>query len=252
MFPIYDHNPVKTRPTITRVLILANVIAYLMTLWLESHGVTWVSAGYGFVPARFFADPSGETIKIFSSMFLHADFMHLLWNMIFLHIFGDNVEDALGKTRYLSFYLLGGIAGALAQHVIAPQSTIPMVGASGAIAGVLGGYMVLYPRAPITLLNPIILLWLIMGPLLVLPAWAVVGWWFLGNVAGGVAALGGAATGTAFFAHLGGFIAGLLLVKPLVLETDAASSRWSGFREPPRVARPKIFPRNQGGPFWRN
>jgi membrane associated rhomboid family serine protease len=252
MFPLYDHNPVRSKPLVTRALIFANVVAFLMTWWLERHGVTWMSSAYGMVPSRLSADPEGEVGKIFSSMFLHADFMHLLWNMIFLHIFGDNVEDALGKARYLGFYLLAGAAGAIAQHMIAPLSTVPMVGASGAIAGVLGGYLVLYPRAPVTLLNPVILLWLIMGPLLVLPAWAVVGWWFLGNVTGGLAALGGQATGTAFFAHLGGFIAGLLLIKPLVQELGPAPHKWSGLSEPPRVTRPKIFPKDESGPFWRS
>jgi membrane associated rhomboid family serine protease len=203
------------------------------------------------VPSRLSADPEGEGIKILTSMFLHADFMHLLWNMVFLHIFGGGVEDALGRRRYLAFYLVGGVAGALAQHIIDPLSTIPMVGASGAIAGVLGGYLVLFPRAPISLLNPLILLWIIMGPILVLPAWAVVGWWFLGNVSGGLATLGGEATGTAFFAHLGGFTAGLLLVKPLVERPERLAPNWSGLREPPRVSRPKIFQKGQDGPFWR-
>lgn len=251
MIPLFDHNPVKSRPVITRALIVINVAVFLFTWWLEANGVTWIGAAYGMVPARLNADPSGEAIKIATSMFLHADFMHLLWNMVFLHIFGDNVEDALGHSRYAAFYLIGGVAGAVAQHLIDPLSSIPMVGASGAIAGVLGGYLVLYPRAPVTLLNPIILLWIIMGPILVLPAWAVVGWWFLGNVTGGLAMLGGVATGTAFFAHLGGFIAGLLLVKPLVAHPEELAPKWSGLREPPRVARPKIFHKDQDRPFWR-
>lgn len=251
MIPLYDHNPVRRRPAVTRALIAVNVAAFLVTWWLEKNGVTWIGAGYGMVPARLSVDPPGEAIKIFTSMFLHADFMHLLWNMVFLHIFGDNVEDALGRFRYLAYYFLGGVAGAVAQHMIDPFGTIPMVGASGAIAGVLGGYLVLYPRAPVGLLNPVILLWLIMGPVLILPAWAVVGWWFLGNVAGGLATLGGHETGTAFFAHLGGFIAGLLLIKPLVTRTEAFDPTWTGLREPPRVARPKIFPKDDSGPFWR-
>ncbi len=250
MFPLYDHNPTRHKPVATRVLILANCVAFLLTWWMEAQGVTWTLAGYGVVPARLSADPKGEAIKILSSMFLHADFMHLLWNMLFLHIFGDNVEDALGKLPFLGFYLLSGVVGSLAHVWVAPLSHIPMVGASGAIAGVLGGYMVLYPRAPIALINPIFLLWFFIGPLFVLPAWAVVGWWFFGNVMGGLASLGGAETQTAFFAHLGGFINGLLLIK--VLSKDPREGgKWSGFREPPRVRRRRVFEKSGEGPFWR-
>jgi membrane associated rhomboid family serine protease len=247
LLPIRDINPTKIVPVVNYSLILANVVAFLWAKSLPS----WYEIGYALVPIRVLHDPPGEAFTIFTSMFLHADFMHLLWNMVFLHIFGDNVEDALGRFRYLAFYFVGGVAGAVAQHMIDPFSTIPMVGASGAIAGVLDGYLVLYPRAPVGLLNPVILLWIIMGPVLVLPAWAVVGWWFLGNVAGGLATLGGHDAGTAFFAHLGGFIAGLLLIKPLVTRTDAIDPTWTGLREPPRVARPKIFQKGDGGPFWR-
>src|SRR5690606_35747745 len=107
------------------------------------------------------------------------------------------------KSKYILFYLLAGIFGALGQQWVGPLSSVPMIGASGAIAGVLGAYLVLFPRAPVTMVNPIPLLWLIMGPFFVLPAWMTVGWWFLGNLMGGLASLGGAETSTAFFAHLG-------------------------------------------------
>ena len=150
-----------------------------------------------------------------SVFFVHSGWFHLIGNMYFLYVFGDNVEDALGKTKYLAFYVLGGAAGAFGQYWVGPDSVVPMIGASGAIPAVLGGYLVLYPRAPVTLINPVILLWLIMGPLIVLPAWAVVGWWFIGNLFGGLASLGGAESQTAFFAHLGGFVGGLLITRPL-------------------------------------
>lgn len=250
MFPLYDHNPTQRKPVVTRALILANCVAFLFTWWMESQGVTWTFAGYGVVPSRFSADPAGESVKVLSSMFLHADLMHLLWNMLFLHIFGDNVEDALGKVPYLAFYLLSGAVGSLAHIWVAPLSTVPMVGASGAIAGVLGGYMVLYPRAPVALFNPIPLLWFFMGPIFVLPAWAVVGWWFFGNVMGGLASLGGAETQTAFFAHLGGFIHGLVMIKFLA-RSPSDGGKWSGLREPPRIAKRRVFARSGDGPFWR-
>jgi membrane associated rhomboid family serine protease len=252
VFPISDHNPTHSRPHVTHLLIAANVIAFLFTWWLEAHGVTWIPAGYGMVPARVMADPSGEAVKIFTSMFLHADFMHLLWNMIFLYIFGDNVEDVLGRSKFVLFYFVAGCAGALGQLWVGPESSIPMVGASGAIAGVLGGYLVLFPRAPITLINPVPLLWLIMGPFFILPAWMAVGWWFLGNLMGGLASLGGAETSTAFFAHLGGFTAGLIMTRPMMTPQEHTKESWRGDQSPPRVPRGKIFRKDRDGPFWQN
>jgi len=251
MFPLYDQNPTREKPVVTRALIYVNIAVFLFTWWMESQGVSWIAAGYGMVPARIGADPSGEAIKLISSMFLHADFLHLAWNMLFLHIFGDNVEDALGRPRYLAFYLTAGICGALAQYISGPLSWIPMVGASGAIAGVLGGYLVLYPRAPITILNPIPLLWLIMGPLMILPAWAVVGWWFIGNLFGGIASLGGQETQTAYMAHLGGFVAGLVITRALVTDPKAKENQWAGLSQPPRKPERKIFPKDKDSPFWR-
>lgn len=252
MFPIFDQNPTNSSPVVTRFLIALNLSCFFMTWWLEAQGVSWINAGYGLVPARLTADPLGEWTKIITSMFLHADFMHLLWNMIFLHIFGDNVEDVLGKSKYILFYLLAGIFGALGQQWVGPLSSVPMIGASGAIAGVLGAYLVLFPRAPVTMVNPIPLLWLIMGPFFVLPAWMTVGWWFLGNLMGGLASLGGAETSTAFFAHLGGFAAGLVLTRPLLPEGKELSGIGEQLRSPPQVHRSKIFPKERSGPFWEN
>ena len=209
---------------------------------------------FGFIPLRAHESFAAELPHVLTSMFLHANLGHLAWNMLFLHIFGDNVEDLLGRRRYLAFYVLSGLAGAAAQYVLDPTSTIPMVGASGAIAGVLGGYLVLHPRAPVILLNPILPLWLLMGPFLALPAWMVVGYWFFGNLLGGVAALGGAQAEVAFFAHIGGFLAGLLLTRPLVLPDGDHSGHqnWTSFRPPPRQAPPrKIFWKRDNRPFWR-
>lgn len=247
MFPLYDRNPTRKKPVVTRALIVANVVVYLLTAWLESQGVNWVASGYGMVASRITADPSGEAIKMLSSQFLHGGFMHLAWNMLFLHIFGDNVEDALGRVPFLLFYLAAGIAGCAAQYASDPQSTIALVGASGAIAGVLGAYLVLYPRAPITVFN----VFIIPLPILVLPAWFVVGWWFITNLLGSLASLGGSETSIAYLAHLGGFALGILSVRSLVRADVETQNEWSGLKPPPRVATKRIFPRDQKGPFWR-
>jgi len=165
-------------------------------------------------------------------MFMHGSFSHIAGNMLFLWIFGDNVEDAIGHFRYVGFYLLCGLCAALAQVLTGPGSSAPMVGASGAIAGVLGAYLVLYPRAPITVINPIPFLWLFLGILIVLPAWVVIGAWFGLNLLGGVNSLGlGSSGGVAFFAHIGGFLAGVLAVRPLLGgRTPAVAGRFAGFR----------------------
>jgi membrane associated rhomboid family serine protease len=202
----------------------------------EQSGSTWLTAAYGLVPHRFLGDPVGEAFTVVMSMFMHASWAHVGGNMLFLYIFGDNVEDALGHFRYLAFYLLCGVAAAATQIFVDPSSTIPMVGASGAIAGVLGGYVVLFPRAPITVINPVFLLWFLFGPLLVFPAWLVIGEWFMMNFFMGTGSIGlGAQPGVAFFAHLGGFLGGLLIVKPMRLQLPAEDRRaWQGWRPPPR------------------
>ena len=175
-------------------------------------------------PTRISADPSGEAFTVFTSMFMHGGFGHLAGNLLFLWIFGDNVEDAIGHVRYVAFYLLCGVCAALAQVLTNIGSQAPMVGASGAIAGVLGAYLVLYPRAPITVFVGFFLI--------SLPAWVVVGFWFLLQLSGGWAALGlDTGSGVAFFAHIGGFLAGVLGVRPAMIGRQRlAATRFSGFR----------------------
>ncbi len=265
MIPLYDQNPARHRPVVTRWLIYVNVFAFLLEWWLGSRGVPWLAEAYGMVPARLSADPWGEWYKLLSSAFLHGGLAHLGWNMLFLHIFGDNVEDRLGRLRFLGFYVLSALGAGIAQYAIHPMSHVPMVGASGAIAGVLGAYLVLYPRAPIAVVNPILPLWLLLGPLFALPAWVVVGMWFLGNLGGGLSTLGGAGeAGVAFFAHLGGFITGLLAVRPLVASRGERSPSGASSARPRRptnesrrerandgeVERP-VFWKNDGRPFWK-
>jgi membrane associated rhomboid family serine protease len=224
MLPIGDQNPTRTTPYVTWGLIAANVVAFAAEFWIMANGgQSWVVPGYGLVPARLTNDPLGEGFTVLTSMFLHGSVGHLGGNMLFLYIFGDNVEDALGHVRYIFFYLLAGLSGALAQTLTDPSSHAPMVGASGAIAGVLGAYMLLYPRAPVTVLIPIF--WLI-----VLPAWLVIGVWFLLNVSGAMDSFGSTG-GVAFFAHVGGFVAGMLGIYPLLFgRRPPDHTRWTSWR----------------------
>lgn len=255
MIPLYDNNPTRGPAALTWVLIATNVAVYLAEFVLHLGGAAWVIPGFGLVPARISFDPAGELFTVLTSMFMHGDWGHLGWNMLFLYIFGDNVEDALGHVRYAAFYVLCALGAAVTQYFIDPTSHTPMVGASGAIAGVLGAYLVLYPRAPVAVLNPIPLLWIVMGPLFALPAWFVVGEWFVGNVVGGLGSLGKSGGGVAFFAHIGGFVVGLLAIKPMLRGRGARpSGRWTSFQAPPRPARrERVFWRDDQprGPFWK-
>lgn len=250
MIPLYDQNTPNRQPVVTRWLIYANVAVFLLQ-WMNPGSE--IALTHGFVPLRAHTSLWAELPQVATSMFVHASIAHLAWNMLFLHIFGDNVEDLLGRGRFLLFYALSGLAGALGQYIQAPLSPVPMVGASGAIAGVLGAYLILHPRAPVVLLNPILPLWLFMGPFLALPAWAVVSYWFFGNVLGGLTSLGDHEVGVAFFAHIGGFLAGLVLTRPLVQKNSLPEQqRWRGFRPPPRELTPRrIFWKSDDRPFWR-
>jgi membrane associated rhomboid family serine protease len=234
MIPLRDINPVRSTPVVNYLLILGNIAAYLYMHSLPP----WYEPGYALIPTRIFADPLGEAFTVFTSMFMHANLMHIAGNLWFLWIFGDNVEDAMGHGRYLAFYLLGGVIAAAVQMVMTMGSPLPMVGASGAIAAVTGAYMVLYPRAPILILNPIPLLWLFWGLSLVVPAWFVAGEFFVVNVLMGVQSLHvaeGTSGGVAVFAHIGGFIAGLLAVSPLSHGRERVRhSAWDGWRPPAR------------------
>lgn len=240
MIPIKDQNPTRTFPFVNYLLIAANVAAYVwQSLLIGRAGETAIVAGYGLVATRLFADPPGEAFTVLTSMFMHGGLAHLGGNMLFLYIFGDNVEDSLGHGRYIGFYLLSGVAAAAGQILTGINSPIAMVGASGAISGVLGAYIVLFPRAPILMFNfSIPILWFFYGFFMSFPAWLVIGMYFLMNLVSGVQSLGLAdAGGVAFFAHIGGFLAGLLLVHPLRARPQE-SFQWTGWRPPPRPHRP--------------
>ncbi|MBN2192781.1 MAG: rhomboid family intramembrane serine protease [Polyangiaceae bacterium] len=231
--PLADINPTFRRPAVTHGLIVANVTAWVWQLLAMSRwGELKVVYAYGLVPLRLLLDLEGGLSTLITSMFMHGSTAHLVGNMLFLHIFGDNVEEALGRRRFLAFYLGSGLVAGLAQVAVDPASTVPMVGASGAVAGVLGAYLVLHPRAPILVLNTFLLPW----PLLTFPAWLAIGMWFLLNLLGGFASLGmGHGAGVAHFAHLGGFAAGLVAIRLCMAGRSCRPvDPWAGWRPPPR------------------
>lgn len=169
------------------------------------------------MPFRFllrWTQDVGELLTPFSAMFLHAGWLHLIGNMLYLHIFGDNVEDFLGRWRFLLFYLAAGFASFLVQIALVPQSMVPNIGASGAVAGVLGAYVLLYPRARVIAVVPLLFFF----PMVELPAFLFIGVWFLLQFLSGAASIGDASAlsgGTAWWAHVGGFAAGFLLLRIL-------------------------------------
>jgi membrane associated rhomboid family serine protease len=177
-------------------------------------------------------DPGRQVSHLFTSMFMHGSWMHLLGNMWFLWLFGNNVEDSMGRLRFIAFYLLGGLAAAVGQILTNPDSAIPMVGASGAISGVMGGYLLLYPKVRVYALVWIVFLITSVA----VPAWVMLGYWFLIQFVSGLAAFGGDVGGVAFWAHVGGFVAGLVLVK-LFVRSDYITARQAHHWQPQRLLR---------------
>jgi membrane associated rhomboid family serine protease len=212
VLPLRDINPRRTTPVVNILLIIANV---WMFLWEVSLGpnIEPALAQVAFIPARFwYYGPSlAEVIRVFWSMFLHGGWLHLGGNMLYLWIFGDNVEDRLGHFKYLVFYLLCGVIATLTHAMFNPNSRMPSIGASGAIAGVLGAYLLMFPKARVVTLIPIIIFFTIRE----IPAVIVLGLWFVLQLFVGVSSLGipeaQNAGGVAYFAHIGGFAAGMIL-----------------------------------------
>jgi membrane associated rhomboid family serine protease len=226
MVPIRDTLPTRTFAGVNLTLIAANVVVFALEV-VGGPEVEAVLGSWALVPATLLAHPAASVPMLFGHMFLHGSIAHIAGNMLFLWIFGDNVEDAFGHVRYLLFYVTCGLGAAFAQIALTPHSTVPMVGASGAISGVLAAYMVLYPRSPIQVLNPIPLLWLFWGLFIWLPAWLVIIEFFVLNLWYAFTASGGSSV--AFAAHVGGFLAGLALL-PVMRARRVESSRWSGLR----------------------
>jgi membrane associated rhomboid family serine protease len=209
MFPLYDTIRSRKFPIINLTLIVVNILAFLYELQMGPAALKEFIFTWGLTPARFTADPSTAWIYIFSAMFLHGGWFHILSNMWVLFIFGDNVEARLGSFRYLLFYLLSGTAAGLMQVYILPASDVPMIGASGAIAGVLGAYLILFPSSRIASLVPILFIFTIIE----VPAFIFLLFWFVSQLYSGLFAVqGGGASGIAWWAHVGGFIFGIVMV----------------------------------------
>jgi membrane associated rhomboid family serine protease len=218
MLPIKDDQPRYSTPWINSFLIGLNLLIYLFQATLDPRSYVAFAQQFGMVPAHLAAFLAGSpkyplpavVLPFFTSMFLHGSWMHVIGNMWFLYIFGDNIEDYLGHLKYLVFYILAGLIAMATQVAMYPHSNIPTLGASGAIAGVLGGYFILYPRARV-------LTWFFVF-VIYIPAWIVLGEWFVMNFLSGAASLSTAGMGrdvggVAVWAHVGGFIAGVVMVK---------------------------------------
>ncbi len=231
MFPYRDENETQRAAIVTGTIILLNVAAWI---FIQGAGSTLALASsvcdFGLIPGELTlslppgtrfpmgenlacaTDPGRQVSHLVTSMFLHGSWMHLLGNMWFLWIFGNNIEDSMGRPRFIAFYVLCGLAAAVAQVLATPGSPIPMVGASGAISGVMGGYLILFPRVRVYAMVPL-------GFFLTsvaLPAWVMLGYWFLIQFVSGLLTASSETGGVAFWAHIGGFVAGVALIKPFV------------------------------------
>lgn len=240
MIPISDDNRDRMhQPIVTYLLITANLLAFLYTLTVGRNQQDFFIANWGVIPARILhpaafqqANPAFTSpvyLTLLTSMFLHGGWFHILGNMLFLWVFGDNVEDAMGPVRYLVFYLLVGLVGNFTHIFFNQQSLAPSIGASGAIAGVLGAYLVLKPRGRV---RNLIFLAIILIPV-VLPAWVVIGYWFILQAFNGLGSLanfrsGATGDSVAYWAHIGGFIAGVVLIKVFTIGRDRMTG--NGFR----------------------
>ena len=212
MFPIRDHNPSGRRPYVVYTLMILNTGVFLSYWHLmgDDYALARIFQTWALIPGEVYYGYNLHTL--ITSMFLHGGFMHLAGNMLFLWIFGDNLEDEMGHVGFLVFYLLAGLAAGLGQMAANPYSNVPMVGASGAIAGVMGGYLLMFPRARVDVLLIIIIFFKIFT----VPAWLMLGLWFALQLVGS-AGMDTASGGVAYWAHSGGFISGALLALPLWL-----------------------------------
>ncbi len=238
IFPIRDENPQIQVPYVTYALIALNVLAWLalQRLGVEP-GLSQSVCTFGLIPAdltgaefnpsRMMCEIDGQPdwYTLISAMFMHGSWMHLIGNMWFLWIFGNNVEDAMGPIRFAIFYLLSGLGAALAQILADAGSIIPMVGASGAIGGVMGAYIVLYPRVHVHMFVMVIF------RSFAVPAYLMLGYWVIVQVMGGYSSLGETGGGVAFWAHIGGFLAGMALIFVFKNETLLAKHQYRGWKQ---------------------
>jgi len=210
MFPVYDDNQASIKPIVSWVLIVINILVFLNEVTMPEASLNSFLTEWGTVPVHVTHDPNAQAyVTLFTSMFLHGGWSHLIGNMWFLHIFGDNVEDRMGHFKYLVFYIICGVAASLTQVYSDVNTNIPGIGASGAISGVLGAYLVLFPHARVrTYIGTYTSIWV--------PAIFFIVIWFLLQFFPAIASLqleGAKTGGIAFWAHVGGFVAGFVLVK---------------------------------------
>jgi membrane associated rhomboid family serine protease len=250
MFPYRDENQTQHPAIVTGIIIALNVLTWI---FVQGAGSTFALAKsvceLGLIPGELtlsvppgtsfpmgenlacVIDPGRQAVNVFTSMFLHGSWLHLLGNMWFLWIFGNNIEDSMGHMRFIAFYLICGLAAAMAQVLAAPDSPIPMVGASGAISGVMGAYLLLFPRVRVYALIFLGFFFTSVG----MPAWVMLGYWFLIQIFSGLVSFGGGAEGgVAFWAHAGGFIAGVVLIK-LFVRPDYLQAHQSHHWRPRRL-----------------
>jgi membrane associated rhomboid family serine protease len=228
MIPYRDENETQRPAYITIAIIVLNVVVWI---FIEGAGspvpLATAVCNQGLIAAELtetrppgtafpmdrgmvcLTDPGRQPLNVLTSMFLHGSWMHLIGNMWFFWLFGNNIEDSMGHLRFIVFYLLCGLAAALLQVFITPTSIIPMVGASGAISGIMGAYLILYPRVKVYAILPLFFFW----PTVALPAWAMLGYWMLAQFFGGLQSLTSQGGGVAFWAHVGGFVAGVVLIR---------------------------------------
>ncbi len=210
VIPLRDENPTKTFPFVTVCLIAINIFVFVFELSLGLGTQSWEKFIYShsMFPYRIVQGDLTAFLSIFTSMFLHGSWLHIIGNMLYLWIFGNNVEDYMGHFKFFFFYFLCGLGGAVGQILSNPTSTVPNLGASGAIAGILGAYLILYPGARILTAVPLFFFIQIIK----LPAIFVIGFWFIIQVLSGLSSLGIESGGVAWFAHIGGFASGVILI----------------------------------------
>ncbi|WP_347488157.1 rhomboid family intramembrane serine protease [Desulfoscipio sp. XC116] len=217
MIPLRDSVKSRTFPIVNITIIVLNLLVYLREVTIEPYRLNQAFYAFGLVPAEvlntvFTGAPLTPVLVSFvTSMFIHGGWLHVIGNMLFLWVFGDNIEDRLGHLKYLLFYLAVGVVGGLAHIISNPVSTVPVVGASGAVAGVLGAYIIAFPRSRILALVPILIIFTLME----IPAVVFIALWFVLQLFNGVASLGGAANTVAYWAHIGGFVMGAILIKTM-------------------------------------
>lgn len=228
MFPIRDHNPSGRTPYVTYALLAANILIFISywSLFSQPRLLNQLYFDFALIPARISA--GDNVLGLFTSMFLHGGVMHLVGNMLFLYIFGDNLEDEMGHVGFAVFYTLAGLAAGLTHVVAAPYSPVPTIGASGAIAGVMGGYLLLYPKARVD----VIFIFIIFFKVIPIPAWIVLVIWFALQLVGGLGSTVDGA-GVAYWAHAGGFVAGLLLTVPIWLRRGGTTFWGKTAGQPP-------------------